>query len=65
MAGMELVVQIDDDIYDQLVRRADEHEFESAEEYSKKILQTVIDELETDTADGSVTDRLSDLGYLD
>jgi len=54
---------IDDELYERLERRATEIGFESAEEYSVVVLQTVIEELDEER-DGGVEDRLEDLGYL-
>ena len=61
-----LNLEIDAELSQTLEIRAEEHGFESIEEYSKIILQTVIDELESENkeTDEEVTERLEDLGYL-
>lgn len=56
-------VDIDEGIYNRLDRRAKAKGFESAEAYSAFVLETVIDELDSDE-DDEVRDRLEDLGYL-
>jgi hypothetical protein len=56
-------LDVDDDLYRRLERRAEETGFESAEEYSLVVLRTVIDEV-TEAEDDEVRDRLEDLGYL-
>ena len=63
---MTLKLEIDAEQGQELEKRAEEHGFESIEEYSEIILQTVIDELESDDreTDEEVTERLEDLGYL-
>lgn len=58
-------LDIEDSLYRRLERRADEHGFESAEEYGAVLLETVIEELETERADADLQERLSDLGYLE
>lgn len=60
---MEL--DIDEALYERLARRAERQGFDSAEEYSAVILETVITELETEQHDQEVDDRLRDLGYLE
>jgi len=62
---MELSVSVNEDLYERLANRAERHGFDSPEDYSAAILQTVIDELEPETTDEAVSDRLSDLGYID
>lgn len=61
---MELTLDLDDDLYGTLERRAENNEFESIEEYSRTILRTVVEELEADASDDEVEERLEDLGYL-
>ncbi|TKX85368.1 hypothetical protein EXE43_13995 [Halorubrum sp. SS5] len=67
-------LDIDRELYEILSRRAAENGYASAEEYSKEILETVIQELESQTEqrqeetvsdDERVTNRLEDLGYLE
>lgn len=64
-------LDIDDELYERLRKRAERQGFASAEEYSIIILETVLDELENiedDNDIGSNNDvqsRLEDLGYLD
>jgi DNA-binding protein H-NS len=69
---MEL--DIDRELYEILSRRAAGNGFGSAEEYSKEILEIVVQELESQTElrqeesvsdEETVTDRLEDLGYLE
>jgi hypothetical protein len=68
---MEL--DIDRNLYETLSRRADKNGFESVEEYTEVILETVIYELEQQseqtresiTDKETVSDRLQDLGYLE
>lgn len=62
---MRMQLDIDNHLYRQLSRRAKKKGFESAEEYSIIILETVIDELETKHQQDKVQDRLEDLGYLE
>jgi hypothetical protein len=59
---MEL--EIEGDLEEMLVRRADHLNFESPETYAKFILRTVFEELEQDDETDAVEDRLEDLGYL-
>lgn len=61
---MELSLDLDDDLYGVLERRAENNGFESTEEYSRTILRTVVEELEADASDDAVEERLEDLGYL-
>jgi hypothetical protein len=61
---MELVLDLDDETYHRLERRAQNYGFESTEAYSITVLQTVMDELEEDPDTGEVEQRLEDLGYL-
>ena len=61
---MELTLDLDDDLYGTLERRAENNGFESTEEYSRTILRTVVEELEADASDDEVEERLEDLGYL-
>lgn len=58
-------VEIDDETYEKLSKRAKLKGFESAEEYSAIILKTVIDELNESETDEKVQNRLEDLGYLE
>ncbi|QKG92047.1 hypothetical protein HPS36_04010 [Halorubrum salinarum] len=67
-------LDIDRELYEVLSRRAADNGYTSAEEYSKEILETVVQELESQTKqrpdtnvsdDESVTNRLEDLGYLE
>lgn len=57
-------IEIEDDLEEMLVRRADHLKFESPEAYAKVILRTVLEELEHDNETDAVEDRLEDLGYL-
>lgn len=57
-------LNIDKELYEKLSRRANRKGFDSAEEYSVFVLQTIIEELEESGADDEVQDRLEDLGYL-
>lgn len=64
-----LDLSIDSTLHKKLSTRAEKMGFESAEEYSKVVLHTVINELETsdnsETQNNSdVKDRLEDLGYM-
>ena len=61
---MELTLDLDDDLYEKLERRAENNGFESTEAYSRTILRTVVEELEADASDDAVEERLEDLGYL-
>jgi hypothetical protein len=74
---MDLVLDVDDGLYDRLSKRAVEQGFESPEAYARIVVETVLDELETTEsratgtdrtaetdADSGVQDRLEDLGYL-
>lgn len=61
---MELTLELDDDLYRTLERRAQDNGFESIEEYSGTILRTVVEELEEDATNDGVEERLEDLGYL-
>jgi len=60
-------LDVDKQLYDRLSNRAEKKGFDSAEEYSITILETVLDELEEDEdqASGDVQSRLEDLGYLE
>jgi len=58
---MEL--DVDEELYARLEQRAERTGFESAEEYSVVVLETILEELEQER-DGVVEDRLEDLGYL-
>lgn len=58
-------LDIDDELYERLSRRADEKGFESPEDYSITIIKTVLDELEKTDTDDQVQNRLEDLGYLE
>jgi len=60
---MELTLELDNEVYERLERRADHHGFESPEEYGAIMIDTVLNELETDK-DDEVRNRLEDLGYL-
>lgn len=57
-------LNIDEELYEKLSRRGERKGFDSAEEYSVFVLQTIIEELEESGADDEVQDRLEDLGYL-
>lgn len=60
---MEL--NLDRELEDRLSKRATHLGFESTEEYCEVILQTVIDEIESEgSGQDRVEDRLEDLGYL-
>lgn len=62
---MEITVDIDDDIYAIIERRAQRNDFDSPEEYCQIVIRTVVEELEEDTdEDVAVEERLEDLGYL-
>lgn len=61
---MELVIDLDEETYETLERRAETNEFESPEEYSRVVLRTVMEELEENTESDDVEQRLEDLGYL-
>ena len=56
-------LDVDEELYRRLEQRAEETGFDSAEEYSRVVLQTVMEEL-TEAEDDQVRDRLEDLGYL-
>jgi hypothetical protein len=60
---MEINIEVDDRIHDLLAARASANGFDSAEEYASTIVETVVEELETETVD-EVSERLEDLGYL-
>jgi len=58
-------IQIEEDLYDRIERRAEKYDFESADAYAEQILVTVLTELDGQSKeDDAVTDRLEDLGYL-
>jgi hypothetical protein len=61
---MNLSVELTEESYEMLARRAKKQGFDSPEEYSSMILRTVIDELEGPEENDEVRDRLEDLGYL-
>jgi predicted CopG family antitoxin len=63
---MTKTIDIDDDLYERLQRRALDNEFDSTKEYCQTVLEIVVDELESDAEDAQaeVEDRLEDLGYL-
>lgn len=61
---MDLALELDDDVYERLERRAKNNGFESTEEYCRTILRTVIEELEEERTADEVEERLEDLGYL-
>lgn len=68
-ASMDLVLDVDDDLYERLARRAESQGFESPEDYAHTVLDTVLDELESGerratATDDDVQERLEDLGYL-
>lgn len=58
---MEL--DIGDDLHRKLARRAEVTGFDSVEDYSVFVLQTVVGEL-YDERDEAIEGRLEDLGYL-
>lgn len=58
---MEL--DLDEAHRERLTARAERFGFESPEAYAQTIIETVLDELETEH-DDAVQDRLEDLGYL-
>lgn len=60
---MEIEIEVDERIHELLATRASANGFDSAEEYAGTIVETVIEELETETTD-EVSERLEDLGYL-
>jgi len=61
----ELTLELDPEQYDQLQKRAERFGFETAETYAKTIVETVLDELESEPSEeDAVRDRLEDLGYL-
>ena len=58
-------IDLDESTVAQLERRAVEHEFESVEEYTTILVETVLEELEgPEQEEDTVEDRLKDLGYL-
>lgn len=61
---MELVLDVDERLYERLSERAERHGFESTEAYSTIVLETVLAELEGSERTGEVEQRLEDLGYL-
>jgi hypothetical protein len=61
---MELALELDDDIYERLQQRAQNNGFESTDAYCQTVLRTVLEELEAETTDDEVEQRLEDLGYL-
>lgn len=61
---MELALELDDDVYERLQRRAQNNGFESTEAYCRTVLRTVLEELEAEATDDEVEQRLEDLGYL-
>jgi len=61
---MELTLDIEEETYGSLGRRANRNGFDSTDEYASMIIRTVIDELEGGEEDDAVRDRLEDLGYL-
>lgn len=63
--GIAMQLDIDEQLYQQLSQRAQKKGFDSAEEYSVVVLQTVVEELETSTSSNKIKDRLQDLGYLE
>ena len=60
---MEVKLDLEDEDYEKLSKRADRNGFDSPEEYGSFMIETVLDELETETGD-DVRDRLEDLGYM-
>lgn len=60
---MELTLDLDEEVYDSLEKRANRHDFTSPEDYAAAIVTTVLEELECDDPE-EVRDRLEDLGYL-
>ena len=65
--GRPIIMKLDinEEFYDRLAQRADQKGFDSAEEYSTVVLETVIDEIEDDSPSEEITTRLQDLGYLE
>lgn len=61
---MELTLELEDDVYATLERRAENNGFESTAEYAATILRLVTEELEDEAAANEVEERLEDLGYL-
>lgn len=61
---MEVTLDLDDDLYGALERRAEANGFESTEAYCGTVLRTVLEELEAEATDDEVEERLEDLGYL-
>jgi len=61
---MDLTLDLEDDLYAALERRAENNGFESTEEYTCTVLRTVIEELEDDVTSDDVEERLEDVGYL-
>lgn len=61
---MELSLNIDESLYERLANRAEQQGFESIEEYSIVVLETVIAELEDEERTETVEQHLEDLGYL-
>lgn len=60
---MEVKFDLDEEDYEKLSRRANRNGFDSPEEYGSFMVETVLDELETET-DDDVRGRLEDLGYM-
>ena len=58
-------LDIDEQLRNKLSKRADKVGFDSTEEYCVTVLETVINELESENADNDVEKRLEDLGYLE
>ena len=56
-------IDLDSEYRERLIDRAERKGFESAETYAAVIVESVLDELESES-DGAVRDRLEDLGYL-
>lgn len=62
---MEITLEVDDDIFEAIERRARKNEFDSPEEYCEIVIRTVVEELEAESSENDVVeDRLEDLGYL-
>jgi len=63
---MEISVELDEETYRILERRAEENHFESTGEYCQRVLEILSEELEQDrfSDEDEVEQRLEDLGYL-
>jgi predicted DNA-binding protein len=60
----EIAIELETECHQKLCRRADQTGFKTPEQYAQTIIETVLAELEMDSNDEAVRERLEDLGYL-